>query len=165
VIGSTALAGRLPPERVVGLLNEFFALVVEVTEAAVAMDADRARTALSTLRNEGILIALDDFGTGYSSLARLRSMPIDVLKIDRSFLEGLQTDPEGRRVLRSIVRLASGLGMVAIAEGVEDRGQLAIVADEGCTLAQGYYLGEPMPAVRFADRVMTSNLPFVGAGA
>jgi len=140
-------------------------LVVEVTEAALAMDAERARSALASLREEGILIALDDFGTGYSSLARLRSMPIDVLKIDRSFLEDLQTDHEGRRVLRSIVRLASGLGMVAIAEGVEDRGQLGIVADEGCTLAQGYYLGAPMPAGGFAERVMTSNLHFVGAGA
>jgi EAL domain-containing protein (putative c-di-GMP-specific phosphodiesterase class I) len=132
-------------------------LVVEVTEAALSMDAARARDVLSTLRQDGMLIALDDFGTGYSSLARLRALPIDVLKIDRSFLDGLAGDAEARRVLHSIVRLAAGLGMVAVAEGVEERAQLDIVAEEGCTLAQGYYLGEAMPAERFAARAIASN--------
>ena len=138
-------------------------LVVEVTEAALSMDATRARDVLSTLREDGMLVALDDFGTGYSSLARLRALPIDVLKIDRSFLEGLDGDAEARRVLRSIVRLAAGLGMVAVAEGVEGRGQLDAVVDEGCTLAQGFYLGEPMPSERFADRVLESNREVVAA--
>lgn len=132
-------------------------LVLEVTEAALSMDATRARSVLSLLRDEGVLIAIDDFGTGYSSLARLRALPIDVLKIDRSFLEGVGDDAEARRVLRSIVRLASGLGMVAVAEGIEDRPQLDAVIAEGCTLAQGFYLGEPMDADRFAERVAVSN--------
>jgi predicted signal transduction protein with EAL and GGDEF domain len=138
-------------------------LVVEVTEAALSMDATRARDVLLTLRDDGMLVALDDFGTGYSSLARLRALPIDVLKIDRSFLEGLDGDAEARRVLHSIVRLAAGLGMVAVAEGVEGRGQLDAVVEEGCTLAQGFYLGEPMPAESFAARVLESNREVVAA--
>jgi diguanylate cyclase (GGDEF)-like protein len=138
-------------------------LVVEVTEAALSMDAARARDVLLTLREDGMLIALDDFGTGYSSLARLRALPIDVLKIDRSFLDGLIGDAEARRVLRSIVRLAAGLGMVAVAEGVEDREQLDAVVDEGCTLAQGYHLGRAMAAERFAARVLESNREVVSA--
>ena len=148
---------------VAGCLGRRDLLVVEVTEAALSMDAARARDVLSTLRDDGMRIALDDFGTGYSSLARLRALPIDVLKIDRSFLDGLTGDAEARRVLHSIVRLAAGLGMVAIAEGVEDHGQLGAVVDEGCTLAQGYHLGKAMPAERFAARVLESNREVVSA--
>jgi EAL domain-containing protein (putative c-di-GMP-specific phosphodiesterase class I) len=124
-------------------------LVVEVTEDAVAMDIDRARVVLGQCRRAGIRIALDDFGTGYSSLARLGSLPIDIVKVDRGFLSGIEQDADSRRVLRSMIRLISSLEMVAIAEGVEDPRQLDVVIDEGFVLAQGFLFGPPMSEERF----------------
>jgi predicted signal transduction protein with EAL and GGDEF domain len=124
-------------------------LVVEVTEDAVAMDIDRARVVLGQCRRAGIRIALDDFGTGYSSLARLGSLPIDIVKVDRGFLSGIEQDADSRRVLRSMIRLISSLDMVAIAEGVEDPRQLDVVIDEGFVLAQGFLFGPPMSEERF----------------
>jgi len=124
-------------------------LVVEVTEDAVAMDVERARAVLADCRRAGIRVALDDFGTGYSSLARLGSLPIDIVKVDRSFLHGVERDNDARRVLRSMTRLIASLDMVAIAEGVEDPRQLEVVMEEGFTLAQGFLFGPPMSEERF----------------
>ena len=132
-------------------------LVVEVTEAALAMDTSRTAAILSLLRAHGIRIALDDFGSGYSSLSRLRSLPIDIVKIDRSFIDGIDRDPAARGVMRSIVRLAAGLDMVAIAEGIETERQLEIAVAEGCTLAQGFLFGPPVCAERFGFEVAPSG--------
>lgn len=132
-------------------------LVVEVTEAALAMDTPRTAAILSSLRDHGIRVALDDFGSGYSSLSRLRSLPIDIVKIDRSFIDGIDRERAARGVMRSIVRLAAGLDMVAIAEGIETERQLEIAVAEGCTLAQGFLFGPPVCAERFGFEMSTSG--------
>lgn len=130
-------------------------LVLEVTESALAMDPSRARDLLAALRAHGVRVALDNFGTGYSSLSRMRALPIDVLKIDRSFIGDIHRDEVARQIVRSVVRLASSLGMVPVAQGVETERQLEIVVEEGCSLAQGFLFGPPVAAEPFASTLVT----------
>jgi diguanylate cyclase (GGDEF)-like protein/PAS domain S-box-containing protein len=125
-------------------------LVIEVTESAVIADPSRVASILRGIRSSGVRLALDDFGTGYSSLARLRSLPFDIVKIDRSFIQDIDRDQKARHVVRSVVRLVGSLGMIALAEGVETEQQSDIVAEEGCLLGQGFLYGPPVPAQRFA---------------
>jgi EAL domain-containing protein (putative c-di-GMP-specific phosphodiesterase class I) len=101
---------------------------------------------LSALRAEGVRVAIDDFGTGYSSLAYLRDLPIDVLKIDRSFMPADDTDVQQSVLVRAIVDLATGLGLTTVAEGVETGAQAALLRDLGCHRAQGYHFARPVPA-------------------
>jgi diguanylate cyclase (GGDEF)-like protein len=131
-------------------------LVLEVTESALAMDPSRARDLLMSLRARGVRIALDDFGTGYSSLARMREMPIDILKIDRAFIQDIHNDDVSRQIVRSVMRLANGLEMVPIAEGVETDRQLEVLVEEGCSLAQGFLFGPPVPRSAFEAALATS---------
>ena len=121
-------------------------VVVEVTETAAASDPVRMHEVLSAFRLLQVRIALDDFGTGYSTLAELERTPFDALKIDRSFISRLGSDPRQRSIVAGMVRLAHTLGMVVVAEGVETAEQLRQLTDLGVDLAQGYYLGRPMPA-------------------
>jgi diguanylate cyclase (GGDEF)-like protein len=130
-------------------------LVLEVTESALAMDPSRARDLLAALRAHGVRIALDNFGTGYSSLSRMRALPIDILKIDRSFIGDVHRDEVARQIVRSVIRLASSLGMVPVAQGVETERQLEIVVEEGCALAQGFLFGPPVAAEPFAATLVT----------
>jgi EAL domain-containing protein (putative c-di-GMP-specific phosphodiesterase class I) len=118
-------------------------LVAEITESALAMDPARAVTVLERVRDHGVRVAIDDFGSGHSSLARLRALPIDLVKIDRGFLDGIEHDGPARSIVRSVLRLCQGLGVVALAEGVERRAQAEFLVREGCVLAQGFYFGEP----------------------
>jgi diguanylate cyclase (GGDEF)-like protein len=120
-------------------------LVAEITESALAMDPARAVTVLDRVRDHGVRVAVDDFGSGHSSLARLRALPIDLVKIDRGFLDGVEHDGPARSIVRSVLRLCQGLGVVALAEGVERRTQAEFLVREGCVLAQGFYFGEPAP--------------------
>jgi diguanylate cyclase (GGDEF)-like protein/PAS domain S-box-containing protein len=131
-----ALAARL--EGLVAAVGRPDVLVLEITESALGMDPGRAQAVLQDIRRRGVRIALDDFGTGFSSLARLRSLPIDVVKIDRGFVQDVEADPSARSVLRSVIRLALSLGMVPLAEGVETPAQLDYVMQEGCPLVQGH---------------------------
>ncbi|MEA2551562.1 MAG: hypothetical protein QOE25_1331, partial [Actinomycetota bacterium] len=101
----------------------------------------------------GIRIALDDFGTGYSSLARLRSLPIDIVKIDRAFIRDIEGDAAARSLLRSTMRLIGSLDMVPLAEGVETQAQLDFLREEGCVLAQGFHLGRPAAPRFLAERI------------
>ena len=126
-------------------------LVLEITESALGMDPDRAQGVLQGLRRRGVRIALDDFGTGFSSLARLRSLPIDVVKIDRGFVQDIEADASARSVLRSVIRLSLSLGMVPLAEGIETIDQLQYVTDEGCTLVQGHLFRPAIDAAAFSD--------------
>jgi EAL domain-containing protein (putative c-di-GMP-specific phosphodiesterase class I) len=128
-------------------------IVLEITESALGMDPGRALTTLEEVRALGARVALDDFGTGYSSLSRLRSLPIDIVKIDRSFMEDIDVDPSARSVLKSMIRLIGSLEMVPLVEGIETAAQLEFVRDEGCVLAQGYRLGRPAPARLLSERV------------
>ena len=106
----------------------------------------------------------DDFGTGHSSLTRLREMPVTVLKIDRSFLRLVPDDPQAAAMVTAVLGLGEALGMIAVAEGVETRGQQAFLVEHGCPLAQGFLLGRPVPAESLDELpVPTYDLEVVSA--
>jgi diguanylate cyclase (GGDEF)-like protein/PAS domain S-box-containing protein len=121
-------------------------VVVEITESTAMADPDRTHSILSDLHAWGFGLALDDFGTGYSSLARLKHMPVDILKIDRSFIRDVHRDPTLAAMVRAMIQLAHGLDMVPLAEGVETEEELAFVRAHGCRLAQGFLFSRPVPA-------------------
>jgi diguanylate cyclase (GGDEF)-like protein len=129
----------LPPE----------ALHLEITESMLMSDPERARGTVTRLNALGIRLSVDDFGTGYSSLAYLRQMPIDELKIDRSFVSPMLRDESDLIIVRSTINLGHDLGLRVIAEGVEDEATLGRLARLGCDLAQGYHISRPMPALQF----------------
>ena len=121
-------------------------LELELTETGVMRDIKRSLDSLQGLKQLGVRLALDDFGTGYSSLAYLTQLPIDTLKIDRSFIDKLGESGQSRAVVRSITALAQALGLSTVAEGVETREQLDSLGALGCDEVQGYFYARPMPA-------------------
>ena len=121
-------------------------LCLEITESAVMTDVERSERILGRLKELGVTLAVDDFGTGFSSLAYLKRFPVDALKIDRTFVEGLGEDDENHAFVRSIVSLADALGLEVVAEGVETQLQSKILAQLGCHRAQGYLYAKPGPA-------------------
>jgi diguanylate cyclase (GGDEF)-like protein len=121
-------------------------LELEVTESVLVADPERARTLLGALREMGVKISLDDFGIGYCSLSYLKHLPVDTIKIDRSFVTTLDEDPADAAVVRSTITLAHNLGLTAVAEGVECEGVLRELASLGCDLAQGFHMSRPLPA-------------------
>lgn len=120
-------------------------LALELTESAIMRNPRDYATALQELRDDGVRIEIDDFGTGYSSLSYLKSLPVDVLKIDRSFIGRLEASSADEAIVGAILALARGLGLQVIAEGVETVGQLSMLARHGCEIAQGYYFSRPLP--------------------
>ena len=137
------------------------ALEFEVTETTAMTDPVRSVNALTSLRSLGVTIAIDDYGTGYSSLAYLQTLPVQTLKIDRSFVSKMNTDETDASIVRSTIDLARSLGVRVMAEGVEDAGTLDALRELGCDGAQGYVLGRPMPAEFLADAVakLDSEMP------
>ncbi|WP_433293224.1 putative bifunctional diguanylate cyclase/phosphodiesterase [Actinoplanes sp. CA-030573] len=121
-------------------------LCLEMTESVLLNDTDENLARIVSLKALGVMLAMDDFGTGYSSLAYLRRFPMDVLKIDRSFVDRLGGDCEDEALVRTIVRLGQRFGMRTIAEGIENDVQLALLREMGCDYAQGYLLSRPLPA-------------------
>lgn len=121
-------------------------LTFEITEMLLMRDLNLAVKALSRLRDIGCRLALDDFGTGWSSLTYLRSVPVDEVKIDRSFIEGVTDSPQDRAIVGSVVWLCRTIGKLVVAEGVETAEQYDALAQLGCTHAQGYYIARPVPA-------------------
>lgn len=121
------------------------ALRLEITEEVLMADRARAREVLVELRRGGVPIAVDDFGTGYSSLAYLRDLPIDELKLDRSFIAPIEHDPRSAALVSSVITLAHSLGLTMVAEGVEDEATLVLLAQLGADQAQGYHLTRPLP--------------------
>jgi diguanylate cyclase (GGDEF)-like protein len=121
-------------------------LIIEITENLLLKDAELAQSRLGALRELGVKVAVDDFGTGYSSLAYLDRLPVDILKIDRSFVTALGESAKSAALLRSIVDLAAAREIEAIAEGVEDSQQLAVLQSLDCHYAQGYLFSRPLPA-------------------
>ena len=122
------------------------AIRVEITETSLMSGLDRAAAVLQELREMGVSTALDDFGTGYSSLSYLRAFPLDEIKIDRSFIAHILSDAKTARLTEAIVYMTRILGLNVVAEGVESRGQLDLVAKLGCDVAQGYYFSPAIPA-------------------
>ena len=147
-ISPMQLADSWLAQRIVRLLAEagFPAerLVVEITESSLFADLDLARMIVTSLKNQGIRLALDDFGTGFSSLAHLRSLPFDVIKIDRCFVSTLTKDAESSAIIRAVTTLAEGIGVPVTVEGIEDADTHAAVAGFGCAVGQGWYFGKPM---------------------
>ena len=121
------------------------ALELEITESVVMENAQSAIATLRALKALGLRLSIDDFGTGYSSLAYLKSFPVDTLKIDRSFVDGLEEDAEDSAIASGMVSLAHTLGLEVVAEGVENAKQLAKLKEMRCNLAQGYHLFKPLP--------------------
>ncbi len=121
-------------------------LEIEITESMVMNAMDSAMITLSQLRQAGATVAIDDFGTGYSSFAYLKDLPVDTLKIDRSFVRDLEEAPRNVEIVRAIIGLADALALTVVAEGVETAGQAALLRGLGCTTAQGFLYARPLPA-------------------
>ena len=128
-------------------------LCLEMTESIVMERDDRAIAMLAELRADGVHLGIDDFGTGYSSLAALRQLPVNLLKIDRSFISSLPEDDDAGTIAWAVVRLGHTLGLPVLAEGVETEAQREALVRFGCDQAQGYLFGRPMPAAAFAERL------------
>jgi predicted signal transduction protein with EAL and GGDEF domain len=126
-------------------------LLLEVTETALMADIEANLRALHRLAELGLRMAVDDFGTGYSSLAQLTRLPVDVLKIDRAFVDGIETRAESRAVIHAVIGLGRALGLKLIAEGVETHRQLQELIANGCDMIQGYYFYRPMLEADFID--------------
>jgi diguanylate cyclase (GGDEF)-like protein len=126
------------------------ALTLEITEGTLMADTDDSLATLHSLRRLGVKISIDDFGTGYSSLGRLRNLPIDEVKIDKSFVQYAAHDHRDQALIRSIVQLGHALGLRVVAEGVEDEATYNYLAESGCDVAQGYHISRALPEDKFA---------------
>jgi diguanylate cyclase (GGDEF)-like protein len=126
-------------------------MVLEITEGGLMTDPEQAQDLLGRLRTLGCAVAVDDYGTGFASLAYLRNLPVNELKLDRSFLGDVTTDVRARSIVQSTVDLAHSLGLRMVAEGVETAETLALLVAMGCDEAQGYYIGRPVPAAEVAE--------------
>lgn len=138
-VGEILKASGMPPE----------GLHLELTETVVLDDAIDSRGLMRRLRDAGVKLWLDDFGTGFSGLSHLRRLPVDGVKIDRTFVSDILHDADDRALTRAIIGMAQSLGIVVIAEGIEDQGQYELLRDTGCDLGQGYLLGKPMDQQSF----------------
>jgi diguanylate cyclase (GGDEF)-like protein len=149
-VSSTQLAQRNFPSLVATVLRETGLppelLELEVTEPLVMQDEARAQRIFAELKQIGVSIAIDDFGTGYSNFGRLRGLSVDRLKIDRSFVHRMHSDPDDRALVSAMIKMAQTIGIEVIAEGVEDFSQLLQLQDEHCDQAQGFLLSRPLPA-------------------
>jgi diguanylate cyclase (GGDEF)-like protein len=154
-ISPTQLADGWLAQRIVRLLSEtaFPAerLVVEVTESSLFADIDLARTIVTSLKNQGVRLALDDFGTGFSSLSHLRSLPFDIIKIDRSFVTNLEEKRDSAAIIRAVTTLAGALSVPVCVEGIENEESFKAVVRLGCDIGQGWYFGKAMRAEQARD--------------
>jgi EAL domain-containing protein (putative c-di-GMP-specific phosphodiesterase class I) len=124
-------------------------MIFEVTESAAGSDLGHVLENLSRLRMKGFGLSIDDYGTGYSSMERITRVPFTELKIDQAFVKGASTQPASRAVLESSLEMAQKLGIPAVAEGVESRGEMDLVRSLGCQMVQGYFIARPMEAADF----------------
>jgi diguanylate cyclase (GGDEF)-like protein len=135
------------------------ALVLEITESALMTDPEASTATLHRLRALGVAISIDDFGTGYSSLSRLRDLPIDEVKIDKSFVLDVARDPRDRALVRSTVELGHALDLRVVAEGVEDADTYAFLARTGCDVVQGFHVSKALPVAEFAAWLNRTTAP------
>jgi EAL domain-containing protein (putative c-di-GMP-specific phosphodiesterase class I) len=148
------------------------AIEFEVTESSLMRDLDRASRVLQQLRQLGVKLSIDDFGTGYSSLTYLKRFAVDVLKIDRSFIQDLTTDASDASLTTAIIAMGKSLNLQLIAEGVETWEQVDFLAERRCFLVQGFLFAKPLPAAEFANLLQSgpsarrvSNLATVEASS
>jgi EAL domain-containing protein (putative c-di-GMP-specific phosphodiesterase class I) len=146
-IGQILQVTGLPPEN----------LRLELTETVTMRDEDRTTRILSELRNLGVRLCIDDFGTGYSSLSYLRRFPLDILKIDRSFVSDMLNNSESHEIVKTVLSLGSNLGMKVIAEGVETSAQAKQLQSLGCEFAQGYFFSKPIEAAALKQALVMSE--------
>ena len=132
-------------------------LGIEITESVLMEEAHAPVTVLTRMRDYGLVLMLDDFGTGYSGLSYLRRFPLDVLKIDRSFVAGLGTDDEDSAIVAAVIGMARTLGLTVVAEGVENPLQLARLNELECDRAQGFLFAPPIPAHQI-ERMMATRV-------
>jgi diguanylate cyclase (GGDEF)-like protein/PAS domain S-box-containing protein len=140
------------------------AVTVEITESTAMADPERNKGILEGLHAQGLRLALDDFGTGYSSLSWLRVLPVDVIKVDRSFIHGVD-DPQVASMVRGIIQLAEALGKTPLAEGIETEAEWQFLVDQGCRLGQGFFFSRPVPAEDILARYRRSGFRLVNSGA
>ena len=161
-ISPLQLADGWLAQRIVRILSEsgFPAdrLVIEITESSLFADIDLARTIVTSLKNQGIRLALDDFGTGFSSLSHLRSLPFDIIKIDRSFVTNINSKRENSAIVRAVTTLAAALPVPVCVEGIENEESYKAVVRLGCEIGQGWYFGKPMQAEQARD-LLTARTP------
>jgi EAL domain-containing protein (putative c-di-GMP-specific phosphodiesterase class I) len=139
-------------------------LTLELTESTLIDDALGAQQLLRELRDLGLNLALDDFGTGYSSLTYLRAFPINILKIDKSFIHAIGTDREDSAIVAAVIALADNLGLHVVAEGVENEEQFATLVELRCPYLQGYLFSQPIPIDKAADLVEGPTLEVMTTG-
>jgi diguanylate cyclase (GGDEF)-like protein len=132
-------------------------LELEITENVVMTDIDTAMNTITTLQNMGIKVSIDDFGTGYSSLAYLRKLPIDKIKIDRSFINEVATNDSDLTIVKSMIKLSHGLGKRVLAEGVENKDQLNVLRNLGCDAVQGFFIEKPLPEEKLVTYLTRKN--------
>jgi diguanylate cyclase (GGDEF)-like protein len=140
-IRRTLSATGIPPEQ----------LCLEITESVLVADGDGSAQVLNVLKDLGVQISVDDFGTGYSSLSYLKRLPVDLLKIDRSFVSGIAEDRDDHAIVASVIELAHAFGIVTLAEGIETADQLEVLRDLGCDRGQGFYWSKALPAGQISE--------------
>ena len=133
-------------------------LEIELTESVLMKQVESTAAILKSLREKGVQVAIDDFGTGYSSLSYLRKFPVDVLKIDRSFIQQIGAFGEDTTIVIAVIAMAQSLKLRVIAEGVETQEQLEFLRSHQCDEAQGYYFSRPVPSLQFSQ-LLESGIP------
>ena len=160
-ISPSQLADGWLAQRIVRILAEaaFPAerLVIEITESSLFADMDLARTIVTSLKNQGVRLALDDFGTGFSSLAHIRSLPFDIIKIDREFVANLSSKRESAAIIRAVTTLAAALSVPVCVEGIESEDAYKAVVRLGCGIGQGWYFGKPMAGEQARELLDSRN--------
>ncbi|HEY0142300.1 MAG TPA: EAL domain-containing protein [Thermoanaerobaculia bacterium] len=160
-ISAKSLLDQSLPSKVQTLLDRWNVdprfLKIEITESSIMADPAHALAILSLLQSMGVRLSVDDFGTGYSSLTHLRELPIDEIKIDKSFVMGMTTNEADAAIVRTVIDLAHNLGKQVCAEGVEDKETWLALRELGCDLAQGYWISRPMPATALMDWLVASS--------
>jgi EAL domain-containing protein (putative c-di-GMP-specific phosphodiesterase class I) len=134
-------------------------LTLEITESSLLIDAPRARATIDELHEIGVSLSIDDFGTGYSSLSYLRRLPVAELKIDQSFIANVLLDEQDEVIVRSTIDLGHNLGLVVVAEGVENNEVLERLRELGCDVAQGYCISRPLAPGHFLSWLATTGHP------
>ena len=137
-------------------------LEVEITETLLMENMEETRTVLEQLKALGMSIAIDDFGTGYCSLGYLQDLPIDVLKVDRSFVQRIGSSRDDAEIVAAVIAMALKLRMTVVAEGIESEGQLKFLRDNHCDFGQSYLLGKPAPGEAFATRIPMLSRSSIG---